>query len=87
MVETRKTNRRRVLKSATIEFDRSAHSCSIRNLSDAGAALELPYAVPVPHEFKLVLESNQMTRLCRVIWRRENRLGVSFAYAGNEPEL
>jgi hypothetical protein len=79
MDENRRASRRRVLKSGTIEFDRSAYSCMVRNLSDNGAALDVPYAVTVPHEFKLIIESNQACRDCRVIWRKENRLGVTFA--------
>jgi hypothetical protein len=36
MDENRRAIRRRVLKSATIEFDRGAYSCAVRNLSGAG---------------------------------------------------
>jgi hypothetical protein len=82
MAENRRANRRRVLKGGTIEFDRAAYSCTVRNLSDAGAALDVPYAVTVPHEFKLIIESNQASRDCRVIWRKENRLGVEFRHFG-----
>jgi len=82
MDENRRTNRRRVLKSATIEFDSSA----VRNLSEVGAALDVPYAVTVPHEFNLTVHSHQMNWHCRVIWRRENRLGVEFGQVGG-PQL
>ena len=82
MNESRRTNRRRVLKSAIIEFDRSAYSCAVRNLSEVGAALDVPYAVTIPHEFKLTMHSDQMNRHCRVIWRKENRLGVEFGQVG-----
>jgi hypothetical protein len=71
MAENRRSYRRRVLKSATIEFDRSAFSCTIRNLSDAGAALDVPTSLGIPHEFNLVIETGQITRQCRVIWRKE----------------
>ncbi|SIO62785.1 PilZ domain-containing protein [Bradyrhizobium erythrophlei] len=74
----RAVRRRRVLKSATIEFDRGAYSCAVRNLSEAGAALDVPYARPIPHEFTLVMESDQARWHCRVIWRKEGRLGVAF---------
>jgi hypothetical protein len=86
MDENRKTNRRRVLKSAIIEFDRSAYSCAVRNLSEVGAALDVPYAVTIPHEFELTLQSDQARRHCRVIWRKENRLGVEFGQVGG-PQL
>ena len=86
MDENRRINRRRVLKSAIIEFDRSAYSCAVRNLSEVGAALDVPYAVTIPHEFKLTVQSHQMSWHCRVIWRRENRLGVEFGQVGG-PQL
>jgi hypothetical protein len=87
MDENRRGNRRRVLKSATIEFDRGAYSCAVRNLSEAGAALDVPYALAVPHEFTLIIESDQVSRHCRVIWRKENRLGVAFEQIEDQPEL
>jgi hypothetical protein len=83
----RAVRRRRVLKTATIEFDRRAYSCAVRNLSEAGAALDVPFALAIPHEFTLVMETDQASRHCRVIWRKENRLGVAFAQADNQPEL
>ena len=86
MDENRRTNRRRVLKSAIIEFDRSAYSCAVRNLSEIGAALDVPHAVTIPHEFKLTMYTDQMSRHCRVIWRKENRLGVEFGQVGG-PQL
>jgi UV DNA damage repair endonuclease len=79
MNENRKSIRRRVLKSATIEFDDRAYSCAVRDMSDTGANLDVPHALAIPHEFKLVTETDQASRRCRVIWRKENRLGVAFA--------
>ena len=66
-----------------IEFDRGACSCAVRNLSEAGAALDVPYALAIPNEFTLVMETDQVSRHCRVIWRKENRLGVAFGQADN----
>jgi hypothetical protein len=80
MNENRKANRRGVLESATIEFDRGAHSCLVRNLSERGAALDVPYALAIPHAFELLL-GTEVRRQCRVIWRKENQLGVSFGNA------
>jgi hypothetical protein len=54
------------------------NSCIVRNLSETGAALDIPYAVIVPHEFNLIIEGNEASRDCRVVWRKENRLGVEF---------
>jgi len=76
--ERRTTSRRKVLKSAVIEFDSGAFSCAVRNLSDAGAALDVPTSFGIPHEFQLVFATDQAIRQCRVIWRQEKRIGVSF---------
>jgi hypothetical protein len=78
MSENRKAARRRVLKSAMIEFEGGAFSCAVRNLSDTGAALDVPTCLGIPHEFKLVMEADQVTRHCRVVWRKEIRIGVAF---------
>jgi hypothetical protein len=87
MDENRKTIRRRVLKSATIQFHSSAYSCAVRNLSKDGAALDVPYALAIPHEFTLIMETDQASRHCRVMWRKENRLGVAFGQVDNQPPL
>ena len=65
-------------KSAMIEFEGGAFSCAVRNLSDTGAALDVPACVGIPHEFKLRIETDRVTRHCRVVWRREIRIGVAF---------
>jgi hypothetical protein len=76
MDEKRKAKRRRVLKSGTIEFERGAYSCAVRNLSEEGAALEALRASAAEDE--LVMQADPFRRHCRVIWRKENRLGVAF---------
>ena len=85
MDENRKASRRRVLKSGTVEFDCGAYSCAVRNLSRTGAALDIPHAVTVPHEFKLVIPTEHLSRQCYVIWRKANRLGVAFEGQTIEP--
>jgi hypothetical protein len=86
MDENRRPGRRRVLKSATIKFDRGAHNCAVRNLSEAGAALDVPFAINIPHEFTLILETDQVSLHCRVVWRKDHRVGVTFKI-DNEPQL
>jgi hypothetical protein len=83
MDEKRRANRRRILKSGTIEFDRVAHSCVVRNLSEDGAALDVPCALAIPPEFKLIMDTDQVSWDCRVIWHKQNRLGVEFEQVGH----
>jgi hypothetical protein len=78
MGENRRAVRRRAFKGGTIEFDGAAFSCAVRNLSEIGAALTVPYEKPIPEEFMLIMETGQIVRRCRVIWRKENQIGVAF---------
>jgi hypothetical protein len=78
MGENRRAVRRRAFKGGTIEFDHAAFSCAVRNLSEIGAALTVPCTKPIPEEFLLIMETGQITHRCRVIWRKENRIGVAF---------
>jgi hypothetical protein len=74
--EHRIAARHRVLKGARIHFGGGAIDCTIRNLSNTGAALEVSSPLGIPTEFMLVTDDVQ--RACRVIWRKEKRIGVIF---------
>jgi hypothetical protein len=77
--ERRKTLRRRVLKGATIAFDRtSGIRCMVRNLSAGGACLELDCSVGIPREFVLVLDSDRSSFASRIVWTGPHHLGVAF---------
>ncbi len=78
-VERRTLSRRRTLKAGSIRFNRAASlDCRVRNLSEAGAMLEVAGQVGIPDEFVLVIESDHLSKPCRVIWRTATRLGVVF---------
>jgi hypothetical protein len=78
-VERRKVSRRRTLKAGSINFNRAGVNDSrVRNLSPAGAMLEVAGQVGIPDEFILVVESDHLRQACRVIWRTATRLGVGF---------
>ena len=81
MTENRRAVRRRVLKSAMIEFEGGAFSCAVRNISDSGAALDVPTSVGIPHEFELFVTTDRTERHCCVVWRKATRIGVTFASA------
>ena len=79
MSEQRGSRRAKVLKSAKMSFGGGAVSCSVRNLTEAGALLDVESPLGIPLEFNLVIPSDGMSRPCRVIWRSGNRIGVWFA--------
>lgn len=70
--------RRRVLKSATIEFGGIELDCVVRNISATGAAIEVTSPMQCPFAFVLAIPSDDSVRHCRVVWRRGKRMGVRF---------
>jgi hypothetical protein len=78
MGEHRAIPRHRVLKAGTIEFGGGAIDCTIRNMSNAGAALDVASPVGIPAQFTLVLPADGSHMPCHVVWRTETRIGVTF---------
>jgi hypothetical protein len=79
MEERRKMQRHRTLKGGHIIFNRAGSiDCSVRNLSTAGACLEVQNQIGVPDDFTLWIDVDRLKQSCRVIWRAEKRLGVVF---------
>lgn len=79
MLERRKTPRQRILKAGTIAFNRAGGiSCMIRNISDAGACLEVASPIGIPDEFTLLIEPDHIQRPCHVIWKKDKRIGIVF---------
>jgi hypothetical protein len=76
--EHRIAARHRVLKAGTIEFGGGGIDCVVRNISDTGAALEVTSPVGIPERFTLVIAQENVAKPCRVMWRKEKRIGVAF---------
>jgi hypothetical protein len=81
MLDRRRTPRMRAFKGGKIEFNRHwpTVDCVVRNISKAGAFLELPDNSNTPMEFSLVFTTTNESRACRQIWRQGTTLGVQFA--------
>jgi hypothetical protein len=82
-MERRRETRVRVLKAARILLNGhfSAISCTVRNLSEGGACLNVASTIGIPERFDLIFETDKTTRPCRMVWQQEQRLGVQFARA------
>jgi hypothetical protein len=79
MEERRKVQRHRTLKAGSISFNRAAGiDCRVRNLSPAGACLEVASQIGIPDEFTLVIDADHLREACHVIWRTATRMGVEF---------
>jgi hypothetical protein len=77
-MEKRATPRNRVLKAGAIEFNGGAIDCMVRNISNAGAALDVNSPVGIPEHFILVFKTDGVHLPCHIIWRKEKRIGVAF---------
>lgn len=79
MSDHRISLRHRVLKAGTIEFGGGCISCTVRNVSDTGAALDVISQMGIPDSFDLVIAADRVRKRCRVVRRKEKRIGVAFA--------
>jgi hypothetical protein len=70
--------RRRVLKAGSIEAGGGTFDCTVRNISDTGAALEVITPLFIPERFMLVVQAEGLKRRCRIVWRKGKRMGVLF---------
>jgi hypothetical protein len=73
--------RRRVFKAGSIQCGGGAIDCTVRNLSETGAALEVVTPLFIPDRFTLFVQADHSKRACRVVWRKEKRMGVKFEEA------
>jgi hypothetical protein len=78
MNEKRNATRHRVLKSAFIVISDKAPKleCTVRNLSDTGAALQVSTTIGIPPNFDLIIDGAR--RHCRSQWRTDTKIGVMF---------
>jgi hypothetical protein len=72
--------RHRVFKAGRITFNNrgSTIDCTVRNLSEKGAGLDVFTSQGVPHEFELVVPSDRLSRTCHVVWQSEKHVDVAF---------
>jgi hypothetical protein len=81
MLERRRLTRTRALTAAKIIA--SPHSrlydCLVRDISTFGAGLEILGAVTLPGIFELTFDSARTLRVCRLIWRDSECMGVQFS--------
>jgi PilZ domain-containing protein len=78
MEEHRVAPRRRVLKAGSISVGGGTIDCTVRNISDTGAALEVVTPLYIPDRFKLIVQSDGLNRPCHIVWRKERRIGIAF---------
>ncbi len=77
--EHRSIPRRNSNRAARINFDRESMTCTVRNISATGAALEGANLARTPDHFVLVMEMESAARSCKVVWRNKTQIGVQFS--------
>ena len=79
MIERRLKPRVRAPKAGKIAFDNGTETeCVIVNRSSAGVCIEVDSPTRIPESFVLTVGSDDINRVCRVIWRLGKRLGLAF---------
>lgn len=78
MNENRIAPRKRVLKGAFIVTSEKAPklACTVRNISDTGAALQVSTTFGLPAAFDLIVDNERYH--CRSMWRTDTKIGVKF---------
>jgi hypothetical protein len=76
MVENRIAARHRVMKVAKIEFGATAIDCTVRDLSLAGAAIEVPSQAGIPERFTLVCRT--MDCICPAMLSGAKNIGSAW---------
>ena len=67
-----------VIEPGVIEFYGRTILCLVRKLSKTGAAVEMVKPCVVPDRFTLALPLEGISYRCRLVWRREEEMGVAF---------
>ena len=77
-MERRAVPRKPVLMSGAIQFAGGAINCLVRDMTIAGAALDVTDPRDIPERFNLVFKADGTHIPCHVVWRQEERIGVAF---------
>ena len=79
MDERREFQRTRVLRAVQLLIPGHANTVegTVRNLTAKGAGLSI-YTAVLPLTFYLSFDAFRTTRLCRLIWRRTEKIGIMF---------
>jgi hypothetical protein len=78
MEDKRKHPRTEIAQPAYVSSGGSVMSCTVRNISAEGAAIDVDNPAFVPARFRLVMANDSSARECRIAWIQENRIGLTF---------
>jgi hypothetical protein len=80
MLERRQIPRTRIRKHARLIFDQPPLllDCTALDVTNVGASLRIAASLDIPERFDLAFASTLASRNCRLVWRTEDILGVSY---------
>jgi hypothetical protein len=80
MIERRKVPRTQIAKGAKIASTEEAgvYPCTVIDLTNLGAGIRMFEPALLPTHLELSFDDFRSTRNCRIIWRRNDRIGVVF---------
>ena len=84
-VDHRQAKRVRMLKGGIITYCNRhiTYPCTVKDLSDTGARLQVSSPSHIPNEFELIIELNGLEAPCVLAWRNGREAGVKFASKPN----
>jgi hypothetical protein len=86
MERRRGAPRKRTLTRAKIVCAdrRPTIDCTLHNLSGRIASLKVELTAGIPDQFTLIIEGEDRSLPCTVVWRLPKQMGVRFSAPGNE---
>jgi hypothetical protein len=76
--DARKAKRQPVMDTALIRSGDISVCCAVRNLSTAGATLDVGPQTDIPDQFTLIVIPTKKIHSCSLVWRKGRRIGVVF---------
>ena len=78
--ERRLIGRTKIVKGALIFFNEKigVHPCTVRDVTNLGAGIRAEELKVVPLDFALSFDNFRTIRMCHLIWRQSDFLGVAF---------
>jgi len=82
----RRSDRMRTFMAARVSYGNGATliDCTIRNISDGGAKLQISGGITLPGQFDLVIPQRNLSRRVRLCWRTDEFCGVAFVDNGDD---
>jgi hypothetical protein len=78
--DRRTVGRTKIIKGALLFFSdkTGVQACTVRDVTNLGAGMRVQGLKMVPLDFALSFDNFRTVRMCRLIWRQSDFLGVAF---------